>query len=175
MPSWTASMPFSTFRGFAGRSARYSRAGLAAGGRPRIRGWDVVGLQARRGGYLRVMTEELPFDRVSVNRVATTRAWSDDIFLDLGSARTGASELVGKGFFTGIYGASSVGGIKIHRRARPRGGRLGRRGPAHHIAGLHFAGDASLVGDLWDPYDTMKSRPTSTASMSAIRATWPRT
>lgn len=119
-------------------------------------GWDVVGLQARRGGYLRVMTEELPFDRVSVNRVATTRAWSDDIFLDLGSARTGASELVGKGFFTGIYGESSVGGIKIHVELGHAADALAAVALPHHIAGLHFTGDASLVGDLWDPYDTMK-------------------
>ncbi|HEX7507035.1 MAG TPA: hypothetical protein VF550_09700, partial [Polyangia bacterium] len=77
-------------------------------------GFDVVGLDAREGGYLMVMDQVLPFDSVLVDRVATTREWSDDIFLDLRQAKTGRSELLGKGFFTGIYGANSVGGIKIH-------------------------------------------------------------
>lgn len=120
-------------------------------------GFDVVGLQARQGGYLRVMTEELPFDSVVVDRVATTREWSDDIFLDLKMARTGKSELVGRGFFTGIYGADSVGGIKIHAEFAHAADALTAVAKPHHIAGLQLAGDdAKVVGDLWDPYDTLK-------------------
>jgi autotransporter translocation and assembly factor TamB len=120
-------------------------------------GWDVVGLEARQGGYLRVMTEELPFDSVVVDRVATTREWSDDIFLDLKKARTGKSELVGKGFFTGIYGANSVGGIKIHAEFEHATDALTAVAKPHNIAGLRLSGDnAKVVGDLWDPYDTLK-------------------
>lgn len=120
-------------------------------------GWDVVGLEARQGGYLRVITEELPFDSVLVNRVATTREWPDDIFLDLKMARTGKSELVGKGFFTGIYGADSVGGIKIHAEIDHAVDALTAVAKPHDIAGLRLSGDnAKVVGDLWDPYDTLK-------------------
>lgn len=122
-------------------------------------GWDVVGLEARQGGYLRVMTEELPFDSVVVARVATTREWSDDIFLDLKMARTGRSELIGRGFFTGIYGANSVGGIKIHAEFEHAVDALTAVAKPHGIAGLRLSGDqAKVVGDLWDPYDTLKIR-----------------
>jgi autotransporter translocation and assembly factor TamB len=124
-------------------------------------GWDVIGLEARKGGYLRVMTEELPFDQVLVNRVATTREWSDDIFLDLKLAKTGKSDLVGKGFFTGIYGASSVGGIKIHAEFEHAVDALTAVAQPHNIAGLRLSGEnAKVVGDLWDPYDTLKIKAT---------------
>jgi hypothetical protein len=120
-------------------------------------GWDVVGLEARQGGYLRVITEELPFDEVFVNRVATLREYSDDIFLDLRLAKTGKSELVGKGFFTGIYGAHSVGGIKMHAEFEHGADALTAVAKAHDIAGLRLSGDdVKVVGDLWDPYETLK-------------------
>lgn len=120
-------------------------------------GWDVVGLEARKGGYLMVMDQVLPFDNVLVNRVATTREWSDDIFLDLAMARTGKSELVGKGFFIGIYGANSVGGIKIHAEFAHAPDALMAVAKPYNIAGLKLSGDnAKVVGDLWDPYDTLK-------------------
>lgn len=67
-------------------------------------GWDVADLDARGGGFLRILADVLPFDRVWVNRVATTRDWPDRIFLDLKAARTGRSTLRGKGFFNEIYG-----------------------------------------------------------------------
>jgi hypothetical protein len=120
-------------------------------------GWDVTNLEARQGGYLKVMTETLPFDAVYVNRVATTHEWSDDIFLDLRLAKTGRSALVGKGFFTGIYGADSVGGIKIHAEFEHAVDALTAVAKPHNIAGLRLSGDsAKVVGDLWDPYDTLK-------------------
>ena len=120
-------------------------------------GWDVTNLEARQGGYLKVMTETLPFDAVYVTRVATTREWSDDIFLDLRLAKTGRSALVGKGFFTGIYGANSVGGIKIHAEFEHAVDALTAVAKPHNIAGLRLSGDsAKVVGDLWDPYDTLK-------------------
>jgi hypothetical protein len=120
-------------------------------------GWDIVGLEARQGGYLMVMDQVLPFDSVLVDRVATTREWSDDIFLDLRQAKTGRSELMGKGFFTGIYGAHSVGGIKIHAEFAHAADALTAVAKPHNITGLRLSGDnAKVVGDLWDPYDTMK-------------------
>jgi autotransporter translocation and assembly factor TamB len=120
-------------------------------------GWDVTKLEARQGGYLKILTEVLPFDRVAVDRVATTRAWPDDIFLDLPSARTGRTNLSGKGFFTGIYGANSVSGIKIHAEFEHAADALTAVAAPHGIAGLHLSGDnAKVVGDLWDPYDTLK-------------------
>ena len=36
-------------------------------------GWDAQGLVARKGGYLNILDDVLPFDRVEVARVATTR------------------------------------------------------------------------------------------------------
>jgi len=132
-------------------------------------GWDVVGLEARDGGYLRVMGEELPFDGVWVKRVATTREWSDDIFLDLTLAKTGKSELSGKGFFTGIYGANSVGGIKIHAEFEHAVDALTAVAKPHNITGLRLSGDnAKVVGDLWDPYDTLKIK----AAISGLDAAY---
>ena len=120
-------------------------------------GFDVTQLEARQGGYLMVMNETLPFDSVLVDRVATTREWSDDIFLDLRVAKTGHSHLSGKGFFTGIYGANSVGGIKIHAEFEHAADALTAVAKPHGITGLHLGGDnAKVVGDLWDPYDTLK-------------------
>ena len=120
-------------------------------------GFDVTNLEAREGGYLKVISEVLPFDQVFVNRVATTREWSDDIFLDLRLAKTGRSELMGKGFFNGIYGANSVGGIKMHAEFEHAADALTAVAKPHNINGLRLAGDnAKVVGDLWDPYDTLK-------------------
>jgi autotransporter translocation and assembly factor TamB len=78
-------------------------------------GFDAGPVVSTGGGYLKILDDNvLPFDRVTINRVATTQDWSDDIFLDLAGAETGKSKLVAKGFFTGIYGATSTPGIKLH-------------------------------------------------------------
>ncbi len=78
---------------------------------------------------LRILDDNvLPFDRVVINRIATTQDHPDDIQLDLGEADTGRSQLTGLGSFTGIYGATSVPGIDAARRLRPGGRRAdGRR------------------------------------------------
>ena len=132
-------------------------------------GFDVTNLEAREGGYLKVISEVLPFDNVLVRRVATTREWSDDIFLDLPMARTGKSELSGKGFFTGIYGANSVGGIKIHAEFEHAADALTAVAKPHNITGLRLSGDhAKVVGDLWDPYDTLKIK----AAISGLDASY---
>ena len=53
-------------------------------------GFDAGPVVAAGGGWLRILDDNvLPFDRVVINRVATTPEWSDDIFLDLGEADTG--------------------------------------------------------------------------------------
>ena len=53
---------------------------------------------ANGGGSLKIVDDNvLPFDRVVINRIATTQQWSDDIFLDLQEADTGKSKLVAKG------------------------------------------------------------------------------
>jgi hypothetical protein len=78
-------------------------------------GFDAGPVVSTGGGYLKILDDNvLPFDRVVINRVATTQDWPDDIFLDLAGAETGKSKLVAKGMFTGIYGATSVPGIKLH-------------------------------------------------------------
>ena len=60
-------------------------------------GWDLQKLVARKGGYLRILDDVLPFDHVEVARVATTREWPDNIFLDVAAARTGRSTLTAQG------------------------------------------------------------------------------
>jgi autotransporter translocation and assembly factor TamB len=76
--------------------------------------FDAGPVVASGGGYLKILDDNvLPFDRVVINRVATTPERPDDIFLDLQEADTGKSQLVAKGFFTGIYGATSIPGIKL--------------------------------------------------------------
>jgi hypothetical protein len=120
-------------------------------------GWDVTNLEARQGGYLRIISEELPFDHVIVNRVSTDRAWSDDIFLDLKAARTGRTTLMGKGFFTGIYGADSVSGIKIHAEFLAAADALSAVAKPHQLTGLRLSGEsAKVAADLFGPYDTLK-------------------
>ena len=47
---------------------------------------------AEGGGWLRILDDNvLPFDRVVINRVATTQEHPDDILLDLAEADTGRS------------------------------------------------------------------------------------
>src|SRR6185437_5441272 len=69
-----------------------------------IFGFDGRQVVAEGGGWLRVLDNDLPFDRVVINRIATSQDHPDDIQLDLAEADTGKSQLSGKGSFTGIYG-----------------------------------------------------------------------
>jgi hypothetical protein len=120
-------------------------------------GWDSVGLEARQGGYLMVMDQFLPFDQVFVNRVATTREWPDDIFLDMRQGKTGHSNLSAKGFFKDIYGDDSVSAIQLHAEFEHAADALTAVAKPYKIAGLRLSGDnAKVVGDLWDPYDSLK-------------------
>jgi autotransporter translocation and assembly factor TamB len=120
-------------------------------------GWDAQGLDARDGGYLRVLTEVLPFDRVQVTRVATTRQWPDQIYLEVGAARTGRSTLTAKGFFNEIYGygykREPVPGIDLHASFADAADALSAVAGAHGIPGLRLAGrGARLDLDLHDAF-----------------------
>jgi hypothetical protein len=104
-------------------------------------GFDAGPVVSTGGGYLKILDNYvLPFDRVNINRVATTKDWPDDIFLDLAGAETGKSKLVAKGMFTGIYGATSVPGIKLH-------GDWARAGDAFAAVAAGQKIDGLVVGD----------------------------
>jgi hypothetical protein len=117
-------------------------------------GFDAGPVVAEGGGFLRILDDNvLPFDRVAINRVATTQDWPDDIFLDLASADTGRSRLSGKGSFTGIYGALSTPGIKLHAEIADAADALGAVAAGKKIDGLAVTGDgARVVLDLSRPF-----------------------
>jgi hypothetical protein len=123
-------------------------------------GFDAGPVLAAGGGWLRILDDfVLPFDRVDIARVATTPEWSDDIFLDLTEADTGRAKLVGKGFFTGIYGEKSVPGIKLHAAFTQAGDALTAvvAGGGLKIEGLTISGDdAAITADLTDTFAALK-------------------
>src|SRR6185503_18375603 len=123
-------------------------------------GFDAGPVLAAGGGWLRILDDfVLPFDKVAINRVGTTPEWSDDIFLDLAEADTGRSKLVGKGFFTGIYGETSVPGIKLHAGFTQAGDALTAvvAGGGLKIEGLTISGDdATISADLTDTFAALK-------------------
>lgn len=121
----------------------------------RFVGFDCTNLDARKGGYLTVLSETLPFDRVHVARVATTRDWPADIYLEVAGARTGRSTLTAKGSFTHIYDGGPAG-IAMHAEFADAADALAAmRGPMIELAGpLSITGDdASVVLDLKEPFD----------------------
>ena len=100
-------------------------------------GFDAGPVVASGGGYLKILDDNvLPFDRVVINRVATTQDRPDDILLDLASAETGKSQLVAKGYFTGIYGATSVPGIQLAARFARAGDAFAAVAAGRKIDGL---------------------------------------
>jgi hypothetical protein len=123
-------------------------------------GFDAGPVLAAGGGWLRILDDYvLPFDHVEIARVATTQEWSDDIFLDLTEADTGRTKLVGKGFFTGIYGEKSIPGIKLHAGFSQAGDALTAvvAGGGLKIEGLTISGDdAAIAADLTDTFAALK-------------------
>ncbi len=121
-------------------------------------GFDAGPVLAAGGGWLRILDDNvLPFDRVVINRVATTQEWSDDIFLDLAGADTGRSKLTGKGFFTGIYGEKSIPGIKLSTKFTDAADALDAVVKGKNIDGLEIAGDGATVdADLQDQFIKLK-------------------
>ena len=132
-------------------------------------GFVVSPVVAEGGGFLRVLDDVLPFDRVEVREVSTRPERPDDIFLDLPVARTGRSVLSGKGYFTGIYGATSVPGIDLAASFRDADDALnavvaGRKIEGLVLGGAHPAVDATLK----DPFAKLKVK----ASFSGLDVTY---
>ncbi|HEX2658292.1 MAG TPA: hypothetical protein VHU40_08475, partial [Polyangia bacterium] len=123
-----------------------------------IFGFDAGPVVAEGGGWLRIMDDNLlPFDKVSITRVSTTQDRPDDIFLDLREARTGRSTLVGKGYFTGIYGPTSVPGIDLHTEFHQAADAFTQVVAGKKIEGLSLSGDdATAIIDLHEPFATIK-------------------
>jgi autotransporter translocation and assembly factor TamB len=127
-------------------------------------GWDAAGLVARKGGSLTILTDVLPFDRVEVTRVATTRAWPDNIFLDVAAAHTGRARLTAKGMFTGIYGygvppgaPGPPSGIDLRAHISDAADALAAVAAGRNIAGLRIAGEAASVdAHLHDAFERLK-------------------
>ncbi len=118
--------------------------------------WDAQNLEVHGGGYLTVLDQVLPFDSVSVKRVATLRESSDDIFLDLAAGRTGRTVLKGKGFFNGIYGADSVSGIHLAAEFLDAPDALNAVLKRMNLPGLTLAGQhARVAAELMGPYDSI--------------------
>ncbi len=142
------------------RHARVSASLLQSGVDPKhpIFGFDAGPIIAEGGGWLRIMDDNLlPFDKVVINRVATTREHPDDIFLDLREARTGKTSLVGKGAFTGIYGATSIPGADLHVEFHDATDAFNQVVAGKKIEGLTLSGeDATAVADLRDTFAKLK-------------------
>jgi autotransporter translocation and assembly factor TamB len=123
-------------------------------------GFDAGPVVAAGGGWLRILDDnKLPFDRVSITRVATTQDWPNDIFLDLESAETGRSKLTGKGSFTGIYAPGSTPGIKLHAAFASAADALAAVVAGKGIEGLSItegAGGAAVDIDLHDTFEALK-------------------
>jgi len=121
-------------------------------------GFDVTSVVAEGGGRLRILDDNiLPFDRISIPRVATTQERPDDIILDLEGADTGRSRLRGKGAFTGIYGATSVPGIDLHAEITDAADMLAAVAAGKKIDGLSVSGEGAGVRlDLTQPFEKIK-------------------
>ncbi len=114
---------------------------------------------AEGGGWLRILDDNvLPFDRVVINRIATTQEHPDDIVLDLGGADTGRSQLTGHGAFTGIYGATSKPGINLHVAFSRAGDALTAVAAGKGLGGIVVTGGdgAVISADLTQPFAQIK-------------------
>ncbi len=121
-------------------------------------GFDAGPVVAAGGGWLRILDDNVvPFDRVTINRVATTPEAPDDIILDLPEAATGRSKLAAKGSFTGIYGATSIPGIKLHAAFSDAADALQAVVAGKQIEGLTLSGEGTtVVADLNDTFSKLK-------------------
>lgn len=130
-----------------------------------IFGFDAGPILAEGGGWLRILEDNvIPFDKVAINRVATTQDRPDDILLELKQAETGQSRLVGKGFFTGIYGETSVPGIDLHVELLEAADALQAVVAGKKIEGVVVSGKgAKAVIDLKDKFEALKVAATFSA------------
>lgn len=115
--------------------------------------WDAQNLETSEGGYLTVLDQVLPFDSVSVKRVATLREYSDDIFLELAAGRTGRTVLKAKGFFNGIYASDSVSAIHLGAEFLDAPDALNAVLKRMNLPGLKLDGEhARVAAELMGPY-----------------------
>ncbi|HET6280901.1 MAG TPA: hypothetical protein VFH73_08045, partial [Polyangia bacterium] len=142
------------------RNARASASLIQSAVDPKnpIFGFDAGPVVAEGGGWLRIMEDNvLPFDKVSINRVATTQDRPDDILLEVNHADTGQSRLIGKGFFTGIYGETSVPGIDLHVDLLEAADALAAVVAGKKIEGLGISGKGARVTiDLHETFEKLK-------------------
>jgi hypothetical protein len=133
---------------------------LQSGVDPRhpVFGFDATSVVAEGGGALRILGDNvLPFDRVVINRVATTQDRPDDIQLDLAEADTGRSKLSGRGAFTGIYGATSVPGIDLRVAFDHAGDALTAVAAGKGLGEVKVSGDAArITAELTQPFEKIK-------------------
>ncbi|MBC8132558.1 MAG: hypothetical protein H7X95_06220, partial [Deltaproteobacteria bacterium] len=122
-----------------------------------IFGFSAGPIVAEGGGWLRILEDNLlPFDKVIINRISTTQDHPDDIFLDLREARTGKTALIGKGYFTGIYGVTSVPGADLHVEFHDAADAFNQVVAGKKIEGLTLSGDATAVADLHETFAKIK-------------------
>ncbi|HVZ87612.1 MAG TPA: translocation/assembly module TamB domain-containing protein [Polyangia bacterium] len=123
-------------------------------------GFDAGSVVAEGGGWLRVMDNVLPFERVVINRIATAQDHPDDIQLELGEADTGRSRLGGHGSFTGIYGLAGPDdkpGIDLHLKFEKAGDALTAVAAGKGLPALAVGGDgAGITVDLTQPFERIK-------------------
>ncbi|HXJ22259.1 MAG TPA: translocation/assembly module TamB domain-containing protein [Polyangia bacterium] len=121
-------------------------------------GFDATSVVAEGGGALRILGDNvLPFDRVVINRIATTQDRPDDIQLNLGEADTGRSQLSGRGAFTGIYGPNDTPGIDLRIAFEHAGDALTAVAAGKGLADLKVSGDsARITAELTQPFEKIK-------------------
>ncbi|HEY0712983.1 MAG TPA: translocation/assembly module TamB domain-containing protein, partial [Polyangia bacterium] len=131
-------------------------------------GWSTENLDARRGGYLDIVGERLPWDRAKVRKAETTRAFPNDIFLDVEAAETPGTgvnagrraRLSGSGFLTGIYDygvppgqLGPPSGIKMHIDLAEAAPALAAVAAPHGLVDLEISGAGARVSaDLSGPF-----------------------
>ncbi|HEY0708878.1 MAG TPA: hypothetical protein VGG33_18865, partial [Polyangia bacterium] len=123
-------------------------------------GWATKDLDARKGGYLDVVGERLPWDRVKIRKAETALAFANDIFLDVEAAETPGtgvnagqrSRLSGSGYLTGIYDygvpRGQVGppsGIKMHLELANAAPALAAVAAPHGLTELQVSGPGARV------------------------------
>jgi len=121
--------------------------------------FDVRDVLAAKGGSLRVgpagVTPVVPFDRVSIPRVAATRTAPQDLLLEVEAARTASAVLSGRATFTNVFAPRTrhaPAGMDLEARWTAVGQALARTPPpawaalGERLASVHAGLHASLHG-----------------------------
>jgi hypothetical protein len=141
--------------------------------------FDVRDVRTLRGGTLRVgpaglaMTPEVPFDRVSIPRVAVTDPAPENLLLEVEAARTGAAVLAGNAVFTNVFAPDSwqvESGMELEARWRGIGEALARNpdwaSVGERLAKLKMGLRTSLHG----PFDALTGAAALDGKGIAIQA-----